>query len=64
MMDFAADNHRLRHEMRRVIAEREIASKALGEIGYGSCGDPSARAKAALDEMKAVSSPTPTEARA
>ncbi|WP_423208773.1 hypothetical protein [Paracoccus yeei] len=53
MMDHAADNARLRQWLRRVIAEREIATGALRSI----CCDPSTaktQAEDALDRILAV----------
>lgn len=43
-MTDADDNKRLRAELRIVIAEREVARKALGEIAYGTVADPKAYA--------------------
>lgn len=47
MIDLAADNARLRQEMSRVIAEREIAVAALRDIARG-ISSPSAEAEQAL----------------
>jgi hypothetical protein len=55
-MDYAADNARLRQWLRRVIAEREIATGALRAI----CCDPSTaktQAEAALDRILSVPMP-------
>lgn len=56
MMDHAADNARLRQWLRRVIAEREIATGALLAI----CHDPSdakVQAEEALERILSVPMP-------
>ena len=55
-MDLATDNARLRQEMRRVIAEREIAVAALRDISVDPHGA-AAKAEAALDRVMAVRQP-------
>lgn len=52
-MDLAADNARLRQWMRRVIAEREIATDALRSIATDP-SDAKERANEALDRILAV----------
>ena len=53
-MNIEADNARLRAHMKRVIAEREIASKALREIAYLEPPNPQQTALNGLNAMMSL----------
>ena len=61
MIDFQADNQRLRKWMKRIIAEREIASAALWSIATDP-SDAEQQARRAIDKMQAL--PMPDEGAA
>lgn len=63
MIDFQADNQRLRKWMKRIISEREIASAALWSIAIDA-DNAGQVARAAIDKMRALPMPDETPEQA